>query len=98
MEERRATHGLVQMHRINKNLAPSYLTDRITHHENIHNYNTRHRQNIVVDNIRSSSRAHSFFPTFSKLYNDINRTVDYRNTSIDTFRNHAKRFIINKRI
>lgn len=94
MQERRTLHGMVQMHRISKNLAPSYLTERITQHQNIHSYNTRHKINIVCDKIKTSSRAHSFFPTFSKLYNDFNKTIDYRNTSIETFRKHAKSYII----
>ena len=97
MEERRTLHGIVQMHRINKKIAPSYLIEKITQHENIHNYNTRHRKNIVCDKVRTSSRAHSFFPTFSRLYNDLNKTINYRNTSIETFRKHAKNYIIKKR-
>ena len=97
MEERRTLHGIVQMHRINKKIAPSYLIEKITQHENIHNYNTRHRKNIVCDKVRTSSRAHSFFPTFSRLYNDLNKNINYRNTSIETFRKHAKNYIIKKR-
>jgi hypothetical protein len=98
MEERRNLHGIVQMHRITKHLAPDYLTERITQHQNIHSYNTRNRKNIVCDKLNTSSRAHSFFPKFSKLYNDVNKTIDYRNTSVETFKKHAKSYVIKNRI
>ena len=75
-----------------------YLSDRIIQHENIHNYNTRHRKNIVCDKVKTSARTNSFFPAFSKLYNEINKTVDYRNSSIETFSKHAKCYILKNRL
>lgn len=97
MDERRTLHGCIQMHRISKNLAPSYLSEKVTQHVNIHDYDTRHKNDIVCEKIISSSRAHSFFPAASKLYNDLNKTADFRNTSITTFRKHAKKYVINLR-
>ena len=64
-------HGLSLMHRTNLKIAPSYLLNRITRHEDLPNYNTRHRRNIVSDRCNTAMRHNSFFPFFSKLYNEI---------------------------
>lgn len=97
MHERRLLHGLSLMHRVNLKLAPSYLIDRIVRHEDIHTYNTRHRRNIVSERCNTATRKNSFFPFFSKLYNEIMLTPKFRNTSIITFKKHVKEYLKNVR-
>ena len=41
MQDRRICHGLTLMRKIKYKIAPVYLVERITLHENIHSYNTR---------------------------------------------------------
>ena len=91
MEDRRIFHGLTLMRKIKNKVAPVYLTDRITLHENIHTYNTRNRNNIVIDKSKTTLRQKSFFPFFSKLYNEITRDSKYLNISIKTFQIHLKK-------
>ena len=97
MYERRLLHGLSLMNRINLKMAPSYLLDRITRHEDLHNYNTRNRRNIVADRCNTAMRHNSFFPFFSKLYNEITSIPQFKNISVITFKKHAKEYLINKR-
>ena len=97
MEERRTVHGLTTMHKIVTNIAPTYLTSKIIYHNNLHNYNTRNRNNIVIRLSRTVTYNHSYFPTFSRLYNLINSNTDKSDVTVATFRNHAKKYVIQLR-
>ena len=97
MQERRILHGLSLMHRINLKIAPSYLVDRITRHDDLHTYNTRHRRNIVTERCNTEMRRNSFFPFFSKLYNDITTTHNLKTVSVITFKKHVKQHLKNIR-
>ena len=97
MNERRLLHGLSLMHRINLKIAPPYLSDRIVCNSDVHNYNTRHRHNIVSERVNTSMRKNSFFPYFSKLYNEVNAIENIRNVSITTFKKHVKAYLKNDR-
>ena len=96
MQDRRICHGLTLMRKIKYKIAPVYLVERITLHENIHSYNTRNRNNIVVDRSKTTLRQKSFFPYFSKLYNEITRDPKYLNISLSTFQKHVKQYLKNK--
>ena len=98
MEERRTVHGLTLMHKIVKKTAPSYLVAKIKFHNNLHNYNTRNRNNIVVGVSRTSTYDKSYFPTYSRLYNMIVNAKNNRHVSVETFRNHAKKIVVSRRI
>ena len=91
MEDRRILHGLTMMRKIKNRLAPSYLSDRITLHENLHSYNTRNRNNIVINKNNTTLRQKSFFPFFAKLYNDITKDPKYLNKSLKTFQLYIKK-------
>ena len=94
MHERRVLHGLSLMHRINKKLVPQYLIERITRNEDLHTYNTRHRKNIVSVKCNTVLRKNSFFPFFSKLYNEITTKLHLNNsTSLGTFKKHVKQLL-----
>ena len=97
MHERRLLHGLSLMHRINLKIAPSYLSDRIVRNEDLHSYNTRNRRNIVAVRCNTSMRKDSFFPFFSKLYNEITATDNFRDISILTFKKRVKQHLMNIR-
>ena len=86
------------MHKIGNNIAPSYLTSKIRYHNNLHNYNTRNKNKIVVGISRTATYDRSFFPTFSRLYNDLNAVKNSSEFSVSTIKSHARQFVINKRI
>ena len=96
MEDRRLLHGLTLMRKIKNKVAPSYLVERITLHENLHSYNTRNRNNIVISRSNTTLRQKSFFPFFSKLYNEVTRDPKYLNISLKTFQMHVKNYLKNK--
>ena len=96
MEDRRICHGLTLMKKIKNKVAPAYLIERITLHENLHRYNTRNRNNIVIDRSNTTLRQKSFFPFFSKLYNEITRDPKYCNISLATFQSYVKTYLKNK--
>ena len=93
MENRRILHGLTIMRKIKNNLAPSYLVERIRLHENVHSYNTRNKNNIVIDKSNTALRQKSFFPFFSKLYNEITKNPKYCNKSLSTFQTYVKKHL-----
>ena len=93
MNERRLLHGLTLMHKINKKLAPTYLIDRIKHNADFHSYNTRNRRNITTERCNTTTRKNSFFPYFSKLYNEVTSTNHMPNLSIVTFKKHVKDYL-----
>ena len=90
MEERRTLHGLTTMHKIIRKLAPIYLISKIKFHNDNHNYNTRNRNNIVLGVSRTQTYSNSYFPTFSKLYNNLNNRQNCMDLSIYTFRKYAR--------
>ena len=90
MEDRRLSHGLTLMRKIKLKIAPTYLIERIMVHADIHNYNTRNKNNIVIDKCKTTMRQKSFFPVFSKLYNEITMDPKYKNVSMITFRKYIK--------
>ena len=95
MENRRISHGLTLMRKIKLKLAPSYLVERITLHENLHNYNTRNRNSIVIGRSNTTLRQKSFFPFFSKLYNEITKQPKFCNISLQTFQIQVKKYLKN---
>ena len=59
------------MHKISIGVAPEYLSEKIVRHSDLHEYNTRGRDNIAVQRVNTSVRSKTFFILISKLYNDI---------------------------
>ena len=93
MEQRRILHGLTLMYKINKKLAPSYLCDRIAHHTEIHNYNTRRKLNIVPERCISTKRKNSFFSKFIILYNGLPKKDDFNDITLLTFKKRTKEYL-----
>ena len=48
MENRRKMHALIVMHKISIGEAPEYLSEKIVRHSDLHDYNTRGRDNIAA--------------------------------------------------
>ena len=98
MENRRKLHALILMHKIKLGIAPDYLSEKITRHLDLHDYNTRGRNNIAVQRVNTSIRSNSFFIYISKLYNDILPLFDVtanQTISVNSFRTKCKSHLKN---
>ena len=94
MKSRRMLHSLSMMFRIKNNLAPDYLTKRITHHCDIHSHNTRNRHNIRAPLARSNMRSMSFFINVSHMFNDLPIQLKTSSTTINTFKINCKKHLL----
>lgn len=96
MDQRRILHSTTLMRKIVKGIAPSYLSDRIKHHSDLHNHNTRNREALVLNKNKSSKKANSFFGTIPKQYNILlNKNTNILNVSITTFKKKCKQHLLN---
>jgi exonuclease III len=93
MQDRRLLHSLTLMFKITNNIAPIYLSNRITYHSALHEYNTRHKHEIVTPFARSRTRTFSFFINVAKTFNELSRSVKVSNTSISTFKSKCRNYI-----
>ena len=73
------------MFKIVKNVAPAYLCNRITFHRQLHNYNTRRKNDIVTPFARSRTKMLSFFIDTAARFNDISQTINTLDISIIFF-------------
>ena len=98
MENRRLLHSLTLMHKISLGHAPEYLIDQIVRHSDLHEYNTRGRDNIAVPRVNTNTRSNSFFISIPKLYNEIlptfNENPDLK-ISVETFKKKCKLYLTN---
>ena len=95
-----AVHGLYN--RVNP-LSPipvSSITqqpsDLYGYNSNLHNYYTRHRNDIVPPLARSSIRSLSFFVYIAKKFNEISGCIDFHGSSINTFKSKVINYLRNK--
>ena len=95
MENRRLLHGLSLMFRIKNKMAPSYLCDRITCHNDIHTHNTRNRNHIRPPLARSNMRAMSYFVHVSKKFNELPNNIETSGISYITFKLKCKKHLLN---
>ena len=99
MENRRKLHALILMHKISIGEAPEYLSDKIVRHHDLHDYNTRGRENIAVQRVNTSIRTNTFFIYISKLYNDIipilNQNI-HRKMPVLSFKLNCKKYLTNQ--
>ena len=94
MHDRRLLHSLSMMFRIRNDLAPTYLTERITQHSDIHNHNTRNRNNIRTPFARSAARSMSFFIHISNIYNNLSDYIQTSGVSIHTFKTNCRKHLL----
>ena len=99
MENRRKLHALIVMHKISIGEAPEYLSEKIVRHSDLHDYNTRGRDNIAVQRVNTSIRSNTFFILTSKLYNDIIPILNenlQRQLPVSSFKNKCKKYLTNQ--
>ena len=95
MDERRSLHSLTLMHKIVKQIAPSYLCTRIKQHVHIHNYRTRNRLGLAITNMETAKKSNSFFGSIQKLYNSVSGNLDMSNFSINVFKTKCEKYLVN---
>lgn len=95
MDERRSLHSLTLMHKIVKQIAPSYLCTRIKQHVDIHNYRTRNRLGLAITNMKTAKKSNSFFGSIQKLYNSVSGNLDMSNFSINVFKTKCEKYLVN---
>ena len=96
MENRRKLHALILMHKISIGEAPEYLSEKVVRHFDLHNYNTRGRENIAVQRVNTSIRSNTFFIFISKLYNEILPIINdnlLRKMPVYSFRTKCKLYL-----
>ena len=97
MQDRSLLHSLTLMFKITNKFAPDYLCNRITYNNNLHNYNTRHRNDIVAPFARSTIRSLSFFVYIAKKFNEISRCINFSGNSINSFKKRSLTIYITKK-
>ena len=77
MKTKTIKNGLVMMYKIINGLAPNYLSDFINLTSDIHNINTRRRNNSIWlrKNITSKIHRNSFFFFIARIYNTIPENI-----------------------
>ena len=95
MDNSRKLQSLSLMHKIMRNEAPQYLSDNITRNEQIHNYATRTRSNIHINNSRTNFGQNCFFNSVGRLYNQITEMLDIStDLSINSFKLKVKKHLL----
>ena len=69
MAARTKLHALVQMHKIILNKAPTYLCNRVLYRNNIHNINTRNRNQLHLKKLKINIKKGAFFNQTAIDYN-----------------------------
>ena len=95
MQDRRTLHCLTLMCKITKKLAPIYLCNRITYHSELHNYNTRRKNDLITPFARTKSKFLSFFVETAKKFNECSRGIDVSNFSVNCFRQKCIKYLQN---
>ena len=95
MDQRREVHGLTQIHKIEMKLAPKYLINRISHHKDMHTYNTRGKTQILITKANTTSKQNTFFYKSIKRYNELlNKNVFNKDTHIITVKKKCKKYFL----
>ena len=94
MKEKTIKNGLVLMYKILNGLAPNYLSDFITLTSDIHNINTRRRNNSIYISKTITSKIHrkSFYFLIANIYNSLPLNIK-QSTSLSSFKKAIQKFI-----
>ena len=71
MENRVKSHALTLLHKIVNNIAPKYLSDKLSYRRNIHNHNTRRRNTLNVRRLHTAKKNNAFFVKTVNEYNAL---------------------------
>ena len=97
--DRTKCHALVQMHKIIKGRAPSYLCNRITHRRDIHSINTRNRNLIHLRRLKKNVKKGSFFHKTATDYNDlVSKKIIKTDMTISVFKKTCKKHLLEAQI
>ena len=81
LEARREKHKLIQFFKIINGLTPEYLQQLVPpQHFQRHSHNTRHSDNFVNINCRTTYRHNSFIPSTIRLWNNLPAQLKQCNT------------------
>ena len=75
MESRRNLHALTLMYKIDKNMAPDYISQLVPRNNDFHNHNTRASSNFRNTRCNLSLRHHSFFGKCPDMFNSLPITL-----------------------
>ena len=94
MKEKTIKNGLVMMYKILNGLAPNYLSDFITLTSDIHNINTRRRNNSIWINKHITSKIHrkSFYFFIANIYNSIPENI-IKSKSLNCFKKAIHKYL-----
>ena len=87
------------MHKLVQKNAPSYLLDKLTFNENVHNYNTRSRADIHTRQFRTNYGRNCYFNCIGQLYNYITNHLGINNNvAVSTFKTKLKNYFLGLQI
>ena len=95
MKEKTIKNGLIMMFKILNGLAPNYLADFINLTSDIHNINTRRRNNSIWISKKITSKIHrkSFYFFIANLYNSIPENIKQSKT-LNSFKKAINKYIL----
>lgn len=95
MENSRKLQCLTLMHKIVNKKAPKYLNETIVFNQNIHNHDTRGRENLRLPNVRTNFGRNRFMVSTARLYNQLTNELNIpKVTSVDSFKSKIKKHFL----
>ena len=85
------------MYKVMNNLVPSFFVNMFTVNSAIHNYNTRHKNNLHIPSYCTTVREHSVNVCGVNMWNDILEEFKERRT-YNQFRLKCKRYLLSKQL
>ena len=99
MENARKLQSLCLMHKLVQKNAPSYLLEKLTFNENVHNYHTRSRAEIHIRQFRTNFGRNCFLNSVGQLYNYITNHLGITNNiAVSTFKLKVKNYFLGLQI
>jgi hypothetical protein len=93
LSSRRKLHRASMMHKVEHGLAPTYLQDLMPDRVQARTkYNLRNTENRDVPLARISTYSNSFFPSATRLWNELNRPAKVSPTPNSFKRNYLKQY------
>ena len=71
MNQRINLHSLTQVHKLKKGIGPEYLLNKLKSRKDVHDYNTRRKNDFEINCPKKNSNKNKFFNKCLKEYNDI---------------------------
>ena len=94
MESRVKSHALSMLHKTVNNIAPSYLSDKLTYRHNTHNHNTRSRNTLNIRRLHTAKKNGAFFVKTVQDYNTLTSNgIISQEDNINTFKSKINTFL-----